>query len=88
MEDVDTTRAETIRTLNDALRRGEAQHGQVLMTQGVTGGGEAFVARVVAGVTAFDDFSATNLALLHLGGTSGDFERTRATVLRAISMKP
>lgn len=55
-----TDQATTISELNDSLRRGEAQRGQVLVTQGINSGGHAFVRDVMQAVQTFDQFDADN----------------------------
>lgn len=48
-----------VRALNDALRQGHIS-GRILLTSGVAGRGDAFVAQAVAAVSAFDDFTPDN----------------------------
>lgn len=55
-----TDRTARIRDLNDALRWGEAQHGQVLITRGVHESGQEFVRTVMDAVQNFDAFNGDN----------------------------
>jgi hypothetical protein len=48
--------AETIRSLNDRFRR-TLEGGRALVTRGVLAKGEAFAARAIAAVKAFDAFT-------------------------------
>jgi len=48
-----------IRALNDALRR-FGRGGRVMMTSGIEALGAAGIARVIAAVAAFDDFTGDN----------------------------
>ena len=47
-----------IRDLNDALRRGDVQHGMIVMTSGISAKGDAFVAEALRSVGEFDAFDA------------------------------
>lgn len=59
-EMVPETRTDTIRRLNDALRRGDSADGTILITSGLQAKGVAFVEAVISAVAAFDAFTADN----------------------------
>ena len=58
----ETTKPKTdvIRALNDKLRRGQDPSGRVMITQGISAGGEGFVRDVIKAVQSFEDFDADN----------------------------
>jgi len=53
-------RTARIRDLNDQYRRFRRGHGRTLVTSGIAAEGNAFVAKVLACVQAFEDFSLDN----------------------------
>lgn len=53
-------RKKRIRRLNDALRKGDVQHGGLMITPGVQALGDEIVARIVSKVAEFEDFSEDN----------------------------
>jgi len=55
----DSTKAERIAALNDALRR-QGTGGRFMVTRGVADRGEVFIAQALAQVCAFDAFTEDN----------------------------
>jgi len=53
-------RTARIRDLNDQYRRFRRGNGRTVITRGIAAEGPAFVARVMAEVRAFEDFSPNN----------------------------
>jgi len=53
-------RKKRIQRLNDALRRGEAAHASIVVTQGVQALGEDALAEISLAVATFDSFSEDN----------------------------
>ncbi len=54
------TRTQTIRRLNDELRKGRAPNGKIIITSGVQSLGAVAVARLVQAIAAFDQFNGDN----------------------------
>lgn len=59
METTQDCRTCKIRTLNDTLRT-TGQGGKIMVTTGITGKGEAFLAATIDAMRAHDDFSPDN----------------------------
>lgn len=53
-------RTKRIKRLNDALRRGEFEHGSVVITQGVQALGQEALAEISTTIAAFDSFTEDN----------------------------
>lgn len=53
-------RKKRIRDLNDALRCGEVMHGRILVTEGVQALGNEIMAKVIAALAEFSDFTEEN----------------------------
>jgi len=49
-----------IRELNDQYRRFRRGHGRTVLTRGIAAEGDAFVAKVMASVRGFEDFTPDN----------------------------
>jgi hypothetical protein len=49
-----------VRELNDQFRKSPLLHGRAVVTRGVAGNGNDFVARAMIAVEAFSDFTAAN----------------------------
>ena len=54
------TRTQTIRRLNDELRKGRAPNGKIVITSGIQALGAIAVAGLVQSIAAFDLFNADN----------------------------
>ena len=53
-------RRKRVQRLNDALRRGDVEHGSVVVTQGVQALGEATLPAITAKIAEFDAFTTDN----------------------------
>ena len=54
------TRTQTIRGLNDELRKGRSPNGKTVITSGIQSLGAVAVAKLVQAVAAFDQFNSDN----------------------------
>lgn len=54
------TRTQTIRRLNDELRKGRSPNGKIVVTSGIQALGAVAVAKLVQAIAAFDQFNTDN----------------------------